>query len=158
MDSNKSYSIMVIKNKIIQLIDDGSYKTFEQFINQNPNYKTFLINNHLDTVLSHWKGNITQTDYEQILLEFKSKYISIKPENNLNNGEPNINEQPITNTQQIPVISEINDKQKVFFKPLRTKEEIKNGFIDAAILAFVTGSFLGALFINLYIRMMQVMQ
>lgn len=157
MLKDKTFAELVVKRKIEQILKNNMYGSIDSFIDKNPTLSIFIQNNNLTTVLSHSNSNITDEDYQNILSGIKNVY---QPKNN------NVNEILLTKNDDLEktiVLPPIIEKEEDTFskQPQLVKKqsltEFKNGFIDAAILAFITGSFFGALFINLYINIISAM-
>jgi len=180
VNHDKKFSELVVIKKIEDFLNAGRYADIEDFIRKNPNFITFLRNNKLDTVLSHSKSSITEEDYINIITKLKLKYKANTPISS--NTEIKLTQESLDSTIILPTIKKIEESSitdysteyvpdaistnpennkdleippKQFLKGYNN-QRLKNGFIDAAILAFVTGSFFGALFINLYIKIMHV--
>ena len=116
----------------------GKYQgNFELFYNQNNNLNAFLINSNSQTTLSHFP--ITNEQYNKLIEKLKQKY----------------EKQTNTNIQQEPQeYQPVQDKPKVITKKPNNKI---SGFVDALIIAFITGSFIGIILLNIYSKIAQHM-
>ena len=116
----------------------GKYQgNFELFYNQNNNLNAFLINSNSQTTLSHFP--ITNEQYNKLIEKLKQKY----------------EKQTNTNIQQEPQeYQPVQDKPKVKTKKPNNKI---SGFVDALIIAFITGSFIGIILLNIYSKIAQHM-
>lgn len=126
-----------ITNKIINLINTNYNSNLNEFYEHNKNVKEFLSNSRLETVMTHLSNNITNQDYLNILNELATKY-------NYSSNE----EKKVAETQSSQIKTN-NPKKKI----LTTKNV--EGFVDALILAFITGSCLGIIMLNLYSKIVQ---
>ena len=125
-------------NIIKSLIKNIYNSNFELFYNENSNLSTFLSNPKSQTLLSHFSiTSITDNQYNIIIEKLRQKYV----------------EQINTNVQAEPQIEgqQLEDKPKV-----RVKGNNRiSGFIDALIIAFITGSFIGIILLNIYSKIAQ---
>lgn len=141
-----------ITNKIEMLLNNKNYQNFESFYKQNSSFKQFKINHpQIQTIIAHF-GLITEDDYSKIIVEIKQKFY-----NNINNQTIEDRSKNNQNNiqQSIDNIKTFDDNNKA--DNSTTKVKVRklnmnkiNGFVDAMILAFITGSFLGIIFLNLY--------
>ena len=118
----------------------GKYQgNFELFYNQNNNLNAFLINSNSQTTLSHFP--ITNEQYNKLIEKLKKKY----------------EKQTNTNIQQEPQeYQPVQDKPKVRQK-IKPQNNKISGFVDALIIAFITGSFIGIILLNIYSKIAQHM-
>ena len=116
----------------------GKYQgNFELFYNQNNNLNAFLINSNSQTTLSHFP--ITNEQYKKLIEKLKQRYAK----------------QIDTNIQREPQkYQPVQDKPKVKTKKPNNKI---SGFVDALIIAFITGSFIGIILLNIYSKIAQHM-
>ena len=131
-----------ITEKISKIINKQN-SNFQNFYNLNKDFNSFINNFHLETVMTHMKFKITPTEYSEILEELEKKY-SIDNNKQLN----------IKYNQNLSIPNDINKSNS----PVRTKKNNRKkieGFVDTLIVAFITGSFIGIILLNLYSKIVQ---
>ena len=125
-------------NLLNNLLQNKYQGNIQLFLSENSSLKSFLRNTGNETTLMHFP--ITEEQYEKIITKIKEQY-----KNQINN-EPQINIEPEQIQQQ--------DKPKVMQK-VKPKNNKIAGFVDALIIAFITGSFIGIILLNIYSKIAQ---
>lgn len=137
----KEALINIIVDKIKKDIEKKYQGNFELFKINNKDLATFSKISGFDTIATH-NLSITENDYSNILKQFEIIYTK------QNVIQSQVEE---TQTQTQPVEPQI-EKPKI-------KEKKKNnkiaGFVDALIIAFITGSFIGIILLNIYSKIAQ---
>jgi len=115
-----------IINKVTFLLKNQKYQDINDFYNQNNTFEQFISNHcNSSTIVAHFNLSISNREYNDIVSELKN----ILPEK--------IKDNNATDTNTLQKVKKININKI-------------NGFVDALILAFITGGFIGIIFLNLY--------
>lgn len=123
---SKTY-ITIFKNTI----DKNYNKDFVEFTKNNNNIEQFKNNPYHSTVMTHFRLNLSNEDYLLILKEIQRDYYSD------------------VSMDQIELVEEETIK-----KSWLTRKNIEN-FVDTLILAFISGSVLGIILLNIYSKIIQ---
>lgn len=125
------------KRQIIALTARKYNGIFDDFKNKNPDLQTFMQNAEIETVASHEGFRINQATYNSILANLSKEYpINLKPK------------------APTEILTEKKEKIKVR-KKTKINEKKISGFVDALIIAFITGSFIGIILLNIYSKIVQ---
>lgn len=117
-----------IVKKICNIIDTKYDGNFAHFYEENQSLNQFLNNSEIDIVMAHLGIKLTNEDYYAFLKDISENY-----KKSSGNNKP----------------SEINGKKKIL------SHKNIDGFVDALILAFITGSCLGIIMLNLYSKIVK---
>lgn len=77
-ESNYSFSKLVIKKKIEDLISPSHFADIDEFLKYNPSIEEFTTNNRLDNVIRNHGYNMNNNDYISIIDEIKSEEVKRK--------------------------------------------------------------------------------
>ena len=112
-----------INNEIKSLIKNNIYSNVDDFYQKNNNIKEFITNHCNSSIAAHFNLSITNNEYNDIIGSIKDTYI------------PTFNQ---TNNNSLNKI-----KQKININTI-------NGFVDALILAFISGGLISLAFLIIY--------
>lgn len=72
-DSAKDRLEIKLAEKIIEILNNKAYtyNDIDEFIKMNSDYRNFLKNNNLNTVMNHFENYVTESDFKRILQNFK---------------------------------------------------------------------------------------
>ena len=122
-----------IINKVENLLKTKYYQNIDEFHNKNNNFEQFIINHcKSSTIVAHFNLTLSNDEYNRIIFDLKKKY-----ENTIKHS--------IYNSESL-----VNSDTNISKKKVKINMNTINGFVDAMILAFITGAFLGIIFLNLY--------
>lgn len=163
-NSSNRYACLLITEKIKTVLST-KYIDWNDFLKFNPNLDTFLMNNSdINIILKNNGCSITDIDYQKIINNIRNLYI-IRQNNITSNTNMNIKnnstQESNFNTNNVVYLNKNTDGNNLNSELNEAKEKtlIKNhnsGFMDALLLAFIVGAFMGTAFINLYARILQI--
>ncbi len=152
-NASRKYTLLAITKTIDNKLLSGM--SIKDFLDENPDLNTFFSNNKsLYNILNEHGTTITNDDYNNIIKDIINKYYNKIP---INNTQSIPNDNLVDNSNVVYLNNRVNTLSSTDYIN-KTKKKIfnnKSGYMDALLLAFIVGAFIGVLFINLYARILQ---